>query len=108
MSDLSSIGSGLNGFGGSVGPVNRLAPTLPLHNRLDHLVEPVESPLSTGGHVDRVELSDFARYLDMLRQLPDVRQNLIDRVKSQIESGTYETDDKIDAVIENLGRDELV
>ena len=108
MSDLSSIGTGMNGFSGSVGPVNRLAPTAPIHNRLDHLVETVDSPVSSSGDVDRVELSDFARYLDMLRQLPDVRQNLIDRVKSQIDAGTYETDDKIDAAIENIARDEPV
>jgi hypothetical protein len=106
MSDLSSIGSGLNGSGGPLSPVNRLAPATPLHNRLDHLVEPIEVsiPRVEG---DRVELSEFARYLDMLRQLPDVRQNLIDRVKTQIEAGTYETDDKIDAALENFMRDEF-
>lgn len=108
MSDLSSIGPGLNGFGGPASPVNRLVPATPVNNRLDHLVEPVESPLRGGGDDgDRVELSNFARYLDMLRQLPEVRQNLIDRVQSQIEAGTYETDDKIDAAIENIARDEF-
>jgi len=105
MSDLSSIGSGLNGLGGSVGPVNRLAPAAPIHNRLDHLVEPIESAAASAD-ADRVELSDFARYLDMLRQVPDVRHSLIDRVKSQIEAGTYECDEKIDAAIENFAREE--
>jgi hypothetical protein len=107
MSDLSSIGLGLNGLGGSVGPVNRLSPSTPIHNRLDQLVEPLEPTASSAADVDRVELSDFARYLDMLRQLPNIRQNLVDLVKSQIDAGTYETDDKIDAAIELIARDEI-
>lgn len=106
MSDLSSIGPGPSGFGGSAGPVNRLAPSAPVHNRLDHLVEPIDAPAHVSGG-DRVELSDVARYLDMLRQMPDVRQSLVDRVKSQIQSGTYETDEKIDAALENFARDEF-
>ena len=88
------------------GAVNRLAPSMPIHNRLDQLVEPIESAVN-GADVDRVELSDFARYLDMLRQLPEVRHTLVDRVKSQIETGTYESDDKIDAAIEHIAREEV-
>ena len=46
---------------------------------------------------DRVELSDAARLLSRLSELPAVRQDLVDRVRAQIDAGTYETPDKIDA-----------
>lgn len=31
-----------------------------------------------------------------------VRQDLIDKVRAEIEAGSYETPDKIDAAVENL------
>ncbi len=51
---------------------------------------------------DRVELSEHARYLNQASQLPEVRQELIDRVKAEIEAGTYDSADKIDALIDAL------
>lgn len=35
-----------------------------------------------------------------LRELPEIRQDLVERIKAQIESGTYETPDKVDGAIE--------
>ena len=54
---------------------------------------------------DRVEFSDAARLLNRLSQLPDVRQDLIDRVRSEIASGTYESPEKIDAVVQSLAEE---
>lgn len=107
MSDFSSIGSGMNGTG-SVGPINRIAPLASLSgvNRLTGTVEPLEVVIA-GPDADRVELSDRARFLDMLRQLPEIRQDRIDRVKLAIDSGEYETDDKVEAAIEQWAREEL-
>lgn len=51
---------------------------------------------------DRVEVSSAARFLSQLRQLPDVRQNLVDRVRAQIADGSYETQDKIDATVDAM------
>ncbi len=51
---------------------------------------------------DRVELSTTARLLGQLKSVPDVRQGLIDRVRSQIDAGTYETEDKLDAAIDAI------
>lgn len=51
---------------------------------------------------DSVEFSKTAQLLSKLAELPDVRQELVDRVRSQISSGTYETPEKLDAAIENL------
>jgi anti-sigma28 factor (negative regulator of flagellin synthesis) len=54
---------------------------------------------------DSVEFSPRAQLLSRLAELPDVRQGLIDRVRAEIASGTYETPDKIDALLEDLNQD---
>jgi len=56
---------------------------------------------------DQVELSDRARLLSQLSRIPDVRQGLIDRVQAEIDQGSYETPDKIDAAIDALAEDVL-
>ena len=49
---------------------------------------------------DRVEVSSIARELSRMQD--PVRQDLIDRVRSEIESGTYETEARIDGAIDRL------
>lgn len=56
---------------------------------------------------DRVELSSTAQLLSKMSDLPDVRQDVIDRVRTEIDLGIYETDDKIDASIDALADDLL-
>lgn len=51
---------------------------------------------------DRVEVSNLARELS--RQEP-VRQDLIDRVRAEIESGSYETDSRVDGAIDRIMED---
>ncbi|MEO0476754.1 MAG: flagellar biosynthesis anti-sigma factor FlgM [Planctomycetota bacterium] len=51
---------------------------------------------------DRVELSEQALYLNKLRQLPEVREGLVNSVKSQIEAGNYDTDERFDTAINAL------
>ncbi|MEX0655793.1 MAG: flagellar biosynthesis anti-sigma factor FlgM [Phycisphaeraceae bacterium] len=51
---------------------------------------------------DKVQLSDTARLLSQLNDLPDIRQDLIDRVKAEIANGTYETPEKLDSAISNM------
>ena len=51
---------------------------------------------------DTVQISDFARYLGEIKNLPDIRQGKVDAVKAQIANGTYETPDKIDHVVNSL------
>ena len=51
---------------------------------------------------DTVQISDVARYLGEIKKLPDIRQDKVDAVKAQIASGTYETSDKIDSVVNSL------
>lgn len=51
---------------------------------------------------DQIELSEASRLLARLRALPEIRQELVDRVRAEIESGSYETDDKLDQAIESM------
>jgi flagellar biosynthesis anti-sigma factor FlgM len=54
----------------------------------------------TGG--DRVELSQRAQFLAQMRDMPEVREDRINRVRGAIDRGVYETDDRINATIEQL------
>ncbi len=54
---------------------------------------------------DRVEVSAAARLLSRLGDLPEVREDLVARVRGEIEDGSYDTDDKIDAAINSLLED---
>jgi anti-sigma28 factor (negative regulator of flagellin synthesis) len=51
---------------------------------------------------DRVEFSRAAQLLGKLHDLPDIREDLVERVRGEIAAGTYETPEKIDAAIESL------
>jgi len=51
---------------------------------------------------DRVELSRVAQYLSQLKSEPEQRTDLIDRVRSEIEAGTYLSEDKLSAAADHL------
>lgn len=57
---------------------------------------------STTRRGDRVEFSQTAQLLSRLQDLPDIRFDLVSRVKAEIAAGTYETSDKIDAALDGL------
>lgn len=67
---------------------------------------------STAGRIQRgddsVELSPAAQRLALLDRVlhdPPVRQELIDRVREEIESGRYDSSEKIERVVEELWSD---
>jgi negative regulator of flagellin synthesis FlgM len=83
-----------------VSPVNRpVAATLDQHSRTARTQ--TQADTTTRGE-DQVELSNTAQLLSKIADLPDVRQNLVDRVKSSIADGSYESDSKTDAAIDSL------
>ncbi len=92
MPDISSIGHG------SVGPINR--PTA--HEGSQRRTETADAIARRN---DRVELSDHARLLDRLRDLPNVRQELVQQIRDAIAQGQYETPEKINQAIERLFAD---
>ena len=54
---------------------------------------------------DQVDVSHAARLLNQLAELPDVRFELVERVRSEIAAGTYETPEKLDQAITELLQD---
>lgn len=57
---------------------------------------------TTSRGTDSVELSSVAQWLSKLSETPDVREDLVSRVKAEIENGTYETPKKINAAIDAM------
>ena len=51
---------------------------------------------------DTVQLSNQARLLSKLKQLPEVREGLVNSVKAQIEAGNYDTNERFDTAVNNL------
>ncbi len=93
MPEIPSIGHG------AVGPINRAA-SISAYQSTELVREQIEPPLG-----DRVELSKHAQLLDRLRQLPEVRSDLVEQIKRSIADGTYESADKLDAAIARLLED---
>jgi negative regulator of flagellin synthesis FlgM len=59
-------------------------------------------PTHPGPIQDELEISDAARLVEQVNQLPDVRQDRIDRIRAEIAEGTYETDEKLDIAVGRL------
>ncbi len=51
---------------------------------------------------DRVDVSPVARYLSRLNDLPEIRESLVARIRGQIDSGAYETPERLGAAIDQL------
>lgn len=54
---------------------------------------------------DQVQFSPMASLMGKLQNLP-VRQELVDRVREEIERGSYDTQEKLDAAIDEMLRDQ--
>ena len=54
---------------------------------------------------DSVSVSSEAQLLSSLKQVPDVRQDKVDDIKKAIKEGTYLTDEKLSAALDNLIQD---
>ena len=75
------------GYEGPKGPRDRRTP-------------PPESPATSSS--DRVQLSDSARLLARVLSMPDIREAKVEEVRDQILRGTYVTEGKLDAALDNL------
>ena len=64
---------------------------------------PAPTPAPAG---DVVEISTAARLAAKIHDLPEIRQELVQRVKEEIAAGTYETEERIEGTITRL-MDEL-
>lgn len=97
MPDIAIVGHG------SVGPLNRRGPSHQEEARA--AARPATSTRSGLGHTDSVQLSDHARFLDRLREMPPVRSEHVEQVRAEIDRGTYLTEDKLMTAIDRLQSD---
>ena len=67
------------------------------------LRHPTELPPAGGlSGTDEVQISEQARLLEKVSQIPEVRQERIDQIRAEIAGGTYETDEKLDIALDRL------
>ena len=91
MSDVSAIGNT------AVEPLQQAAPVEVMPR------EGVETPAAiAAGEADRVELSEQARLIEQLRDMPDVRQDRIEAIRAALVDGTYLTDEKLQVAVDRV------
>ena len=83
--------------------VNGVNPPIPPQS-----VEPVTAVVRDGGSAalpptgDVVEISTVAKLAAQVHTVPEVRVDLVSRVRAEIETGTYETQERIDLTVDRL------
>ena len=91
MPDISSIGNG------SIDPLSRPGAVTAYHRNGTS-----DSRTAVNRDTDRVELSDHARFLGLLGQLPEGRVDLVEQIREAIVQGEYETEQKLGIAIGRL------
>lgn len=87
----------------NIAPIGRPAAATTVPNP-----DAVNTPPTKTGHQradDQVELSTAAQLLSRRNTLPDVREEMVARVREEILADTYETPEKFDAVVAELQQD---
>lgn len=101
MNGESRIGGISEGVSG-IGSIGRLAGVSEPRVR-DTQVTP---PGQINRGEDKVELSTEAQvlapWLEKLKQIPAVRQDLVDQIRTQIASGSYDTAEKLNAALDGM------
>ncbi len=54
---------------------------------------------------DAVEISDVGAMMSRLAEVPEIRADLVARVRAEIEAGTYETAERLERTIDRLMED---
>ncbi|HEV3418281.1 MAG TPA: flagellar biosynthesis anti-sigma factor FlgM [Pirellulales bacterium] len=57
---------------------------------------------STADVSDELHISDSARIAGQLSEIPDIRQDRVNSIRTAIAQGTYETDGKMGAALDRL------
>ncbi len=79
------------------GGVGRIRPNDPTPTRGE-----TPTPAATRRGDDRVEVSDAARFLARMNAMPEIRTELVNRVRSEIAAGTYDTPEKFDLALDTM------
>lgn len=86
-----------------IAPVSRPTPTT--YSASGRAVRPAATqPTPTRGD-DVVQFSRAAQLLSKIHDLPEVRQEVVDRVRAEIADGNYDTPEKMDAAFEAMFAD---
>jgi anti-sigma28 factor (negative regulator of flagellin synthesis) len=82
--------------------INGLGPNSPIQKIIQQPITkqlPVDAPAHPAR--DKVELSGVSHLLQTLKS-NDIRADKVAEIRKQIEAGTYDTDDKLDAALDPL------
>lgn len=60
------------------------------------------APTGQSAAIDQLEISREADMVSRVRDIPDIRADRVAELRAAIESGAYETDDKMDVAVERL------
>ena len=64
--------------------------------------DPTGATPPAAGSGDQVQLSNGAKVISKLDNVPDVRQALLDKIKSEIDSGVYTNTERLNNAVRNL------
>jgi negative regulator of flagellin synthesis FlgM len=65
-------------------------------------VSPTSASDSASPIQDELNISDAAKAVDQVGQVPDMRMDRVQQLRTQIAQGTYETPDKLDVAVGRL------
>jgi negative regulator of flagellin synthesis FlgM len=60
------------------------------------------APAASPGVGDRVDISEAGRIADRMAEIPDIRADRVQEIRTAIANGTYETDEKLDVAVQRL------
>jgi negative regulator of flagellin synthesis FlgM len=83
------------GPGGAQGPQ-------PIYPRLAAWSVDAGQSVPAGAPRDQVEISPLGKMLDGISQLPDIRHERVEEIRTQIASGVYETPEKLEIALDRL------
>ena len=69
-----------------------------------HAARPAQPPsdVNTPAVGDEVQISDAAKLIEKMQQIPDIRQDRVASIRAQIAQGAYETPERLDAAVSRL------
>ena len=65
-------------------------------------LQPAQAEAIDHRPLDQVEISAEADFVSQIRDLPDIRADRVDVIRTQIDAGAYETDEKIEIAVGRL------
>ena len=69
-----------------------------------HRLTPSQAPRDSysAGGVDQLDISPEADFVAQARELPEIREDRVAALKAQIQSGAYETAEKLDVALSRM------